>query len=149
MCRGIGQRIDDLQLFGDRTGPSVRNDERQRIFVFGADVNEMNVQSIDLSEEVRQGLQFCLALAPVVIGRPITRQRLHRRKLHALRSIRNGFPFRPLCRFDAPTQFGEFLFWKIHFLKRTNSICLLAASLCTSGLGHGVLLWNSFGFFHL
>jgi len=34
MRRGIGQRIDDLHLFDDRAGPSVRNDQRQRIFVF-------------------------------------------------------------------------------------------------------------------
>ena len=55
VCGGIGQRIDDLHLFGDRAGPSVRNDERQRIFVFRTDVNEMNVQSVDLGEELRQG----------------------------------------------------------------------------------------------
>ena len=43
VCGGIGQRIDDLHLFGDRTGPPVGNDQRQRIFVLGTDVNEMNV----------------------------------------------------------------------------------------------------------
>jgi hypothetical protein len=34
MCCGIGQGIDDLHLFDDRAGPSVRDDERQRIFMF-------------------------------------------------------------------------------------------------------------------
>jgi hypothetical protein len=34
MRGGVGKRIDDLQLFGDRAGPAVRDDEGQRIFVF-------------------------------------------------------------------------------------------------------------------
>ena len=55
MRRGIGQRIDDLQLLDDRAGPSVRDDERQRIFVFRTNVNEMNVQPIDLGDEVAAG----------------------------------------------------------------------------------------------
>ena len=62
MCRGIGKWIDDLQLLDDRAGPSVRDDERQRIFVFRTDVNEMNVQPIDLGDELRQGVQSCLDL---------------------------------------------------------------------------------------
>ena len=33
MCRGIGQRIDDLQLLDDRAGPAVIDDERQRVVV--------------------------------------------------------------------------------------------------------------------
>jgi hypothetical protein len=43
MCRGIGQGIDDLQLLDDRAGPSVRDDERQRIFMLRPNVNEMDV----------------------------------------------------------------------------------------------------------
>ena len=39
----------------------------------------MNVQSIDLGDELRQGVQFCLDLAPVILCRPIARQRLNRR----------------------------------------------------------------------
>ena len=85
MCRRIGQRIDDLQLLDDRAGPPVRDDERQRIFMFRTNVNEMNVQSIDLGDELRQGVQFRLALAPVVVCRPIAREFLNRRELHALR----------------------------------------------------------------
>ena len=85
MRRGIGQRIDDLHLLDDRAGPSVRDDERQRIFMFRANVNEVNVQPIDLGDELRQGVQFRLALAPVVFRRPIARELLNRRELHALR----------------------------------------------------------------
>ena len=55
-----------LQLLDDRAGPPVRDDERQRIFMFRANVNEMNVEPIDLGHELRQGVQFRLALAPIV-----------------------------------------------------------------------------------
>src|ERR671912_74658 len=48
MRRGIDQWIDDLQLLDDRAGPSVRDDEWQRIFMFRTHVNEMNVQPVDL-----------------------------------------------------------------------------------------------------
>src|SRR2546427_11891393 len=54
--RGIGQRINDLHLFDDRARPSVRDDERQRIFMFRTNVNEMNVQPIDLGDEIAAGL---------------------------------------------------------------------------------------------
>src|SRR6516164_1205986 len=70
MGRGIGERRKDLQLLYDRAGPSVRDDERQRIFMFRTNVNEMNVQPVDLGDELREGIQFCLALAPIVICPP-------------------------------------------------------------------------------
>ena len=69
--RGIGQRIDDLQLLDDGAGPSVRNDERQRVLVLRADVDEVDVEPVDLGDEVRQRLEPRLALAPVVLRRPI------------------------------------------------------------------------------
>ncbi len=138
MCRGIGEWIDYLHLLDDRAGPSVRDDERQRIFVLRTNVNEMNVQSIDLGHKLREGVHFCLDLAPVIICRPIACQRLNRRELHALRLVCDRLPFRPLCRVDAPAQVCKFRFRKIH-MKRTNSIlvfCLLASLWCSTGLGH-------------
>ena len=93
--RGIGKRIDDLQLLDDRSGPSVRDDERQRLFMLGTNVNEMNVQPIDLGDELRQGVQPRLAFAPIVIRPPIARELLNRRELHPLQFIRDGFPVRP------------------------------------------------------
>src|SRR5258708_28367729 len=148
MCRGIGQWIDDLQLLDDRAGPSVRDDERQRIFTFRTNVNEMNVQPIDLGDELRQGVQFRLALAPVVICRPIAREFSNRRELHALRLICDGLLFGPSRRRDPAAKVGERLFRDTR-TKRTNRIlvsCLRAPSLCSTGLGHGVLLLSSFGF---
>src|SRR6266566_4258795 len=87
-----GKRIDDLQLLDDRAGPPVRDDERQRILMFRTNVDEMNVEPIDLGHELREGVQLRLALAPIIIRRPIARECLSRRQLHALRCIRDRFP---------------------------------------------------------
>jgi hypothetical protein len=43
MRRGIGQWINDLELLDDRARPSMRDNERQCIFVPGANVDEMYV----------------------------------------------------------------------------------------------------------
>ena len=103
----IGQRLDDLQLLDDRAGPAVRDDERQRILMLRTNVDEMDVEPVDLGDEVRQGVQPRLDLAPVVLGRPIARELLNRRELHALRVIRDGFPLGPSRRRDAPAQFVD------------------------------------------
>jgi hypothetical protein len=121
MCRGIGNWIDDLQLLNDRAGPPVRDDQRQCIFMFGTNMNKMNVEPIDLGYELRQGVQFRLALAPVVICRPRAREFLKSCELHALRFIRDRLPLGPPCRVYAPAQFGKFRFRNIH-MKRTNRI---------------------------
>ena len=80
--------VDDLHLLDDRARPSVRDDERQGILMLRTNVNEVNVQAIDFGHKLRQGVQFRLELAPIVICRPIARERLNRRELHALRCIR-------------------------------------------------------------
>src|SRR5918997_4873170 len=133
MCRRIGQWIDDLQLLDDRAGPSVRDDERQRIFMFRTNVNEMNVEPVDLGDEVRQGLQLLLDLAPVVLLRPIARERLHRREPRPLRLIFDGLLFGPARRLDASAEVVEFLFRHVDlegaYLRMGHG-----------GLGHGDLL---------
>ena len=53
MCRGIGERIDDLELLDDRAGPAVGDNERQRIFMFRTNVNEMDVEPVNLGDELR------------------------------------------------------------------------------------------------
>jgi len=62
---GIRQRLDDLQLLDDRAGPPVGDDQRQRILVPGADVDEVDVEPVDLGDELRQGVELRLAGAPV------------------------------------------------------------------------------------
>src|SRR5882672_1114781 len=81
----------------------------------------MNVQSIDLGDELRQGLQLRLDLAPVVLCRPIARESLSRRELHSLRLIGDRLPLRPPCRVDALAQLGKFRFRNIIYMKRTNA----------------------------
>src|SRR5580704_13148598 len=107
----------------------------------------MNVQSIDLGDELRQGVEFCLDLPPVVLCRPIARERLSRRELHALGCICDRFSFRPPRVVDAPAQFGEFRFWNIYFLKRTNRTVVScgAAFSDSSSCGHGFLLCGDVG----
>src|SRR6266850_7294659 len=107
MCRGISQWIDNLQLVNDRAGASVCDYQWQRILMVRPNVDEMNVQTIDLGDELRHGIEFRLDLAPVVLSRPIPRERLNRRELHALRCIRDSFSFRPLSRVYAPAQFRD------------------------------------------
>jgi hypothetical protein len=53
MCGGIRKSIDDLQLLDDRAGPSVIDDERQRVFMSRTNVNEVNVEPVDLGNELR------------------------------------------------------------------------------------------------
>src|SRR6058998_3092702 len=109
MRRGIGQRIDDLQLLDDRARPSMGDDNRQRILFFRTDVNEMDVQPIDLSDEIRIRIGLRLDLAPIVFRRPIAGELLHRRERHALREIGDGLLFGPPRRFDPLAEIREVL----------------------------------------
>src|SRR3989449_7397206 len=109
MSGGIGQGIDDLELLDDRAGPAMGDDDRQRVFVLGPSVNEMNVEAIDLRDELRQCFQPRLALAPVVIGHPVAGEFLNRRHLDALCVVCYGLPFGPPSCGDAPAQVGELL----------------------------------------
>ena len=80
------------------------DEKRQRVVVLGADVNEVNVEPVDLGHEVREGVQFLLAFAPVVLGRPVAREFLHRRQGHALRLICDRLLLGPTHRRDAPAE---------------------------------------------
>ena len=113
MCRRIGQRIDDLQLLDDRAGPSVRHDHRQRVRQLRTHVNEVDVDTVDLGRELRQRVEGRLDLAPVVVRRPVARELLHRRQLHALRLVRNNFLVRPPRGGHAAFQIRERLVWKM------------------------------------
>jgi len=113
MGRRVSKWIDDLQLLDDRAGPPVRDDERQRIFLIRANLNEMNVKPIDLGHKIRQGVHFRFGLAPIVVRGPIPSELLDRRELHALRRIRYRFSLRPLCRVYAPPQIHDRFFGNV------------------------------------
>src|SRR5262245_36398178 len=113
VCRGIGQSIDDLQLLDDRTGPAVIHDNGQRVFVPRTNMNEMNIEPVDLGDELRQRVQCRLALAPVVVSRPIARETLDQCERHALRLIRDGLLLRPVRGRDALTEVIQGLIWNV------------------------------------
>jgi len=135
MFGGIGKGSDNFHLLDDRSGPSVRDDERQCVVMLRTDVDEVNVQSIDLGLELRQSVQPRLDLAPVVVLPPIARECLDRGDLNTLRVVCDRFPLGPPCRVDASAQFGEIRLWKIH-MKRTDGNPVGAHLLCS--LSHGV-----------
>src|SRR3984957_5334087 len=72
-------------------------------------VDEVNVQPVDLGHEVRLVIQFRFAVAPVVAGRPVAREVLHRREPDALRVVGDRLAFRPPSRDHPPAQLGELL----------------------------------------
>src|SRR5580658_11250610 len=126
---GIGERADDLELLDDRAGPPVRDDQRQRVLVPGADVDEVNVQPVDLGDEVGQRVQLLLALAPVVVCRPVAREVLHHLQPRALRVVGNRLALGPPGRVHAPAQLGEVRLRKTD-LKRADSNLVAAGLLC-------------------
>ena len=70
----VGSRIgeaDDFEELDHRAGPAVRDDQRQRALVARLDVDEVDVEPVDLGLELREGVQLCLGLPPVVLGRPV------------------------------------------------------------------------------
>src|SRR5687767_1178937 len=110
--------------------------------MFRADMNEVDIQPVDLGDELGMSVQVRLAPPPVVIGRPIPRQRLNEGELHALRKVRDGFLLRESCRRDAPAQFVEFRVCSLE-AKRTNRGLvglLLAGAFGHSGWCHADLL---------
>src|SRR5581483_8208744 len=119
MRGGIRQGINDFELLDDRARPSMGDNEWQSILMSGADMNKVNVQPIDLGDEVRQRIELCLDLPPVVVFCPIVCESLSRRELHALRGIRDRLTVWPASRVDAAAQFGQFSFRKID-VKRTD-----------------------------
>ena len=56
--RGVGERLDDLQLLDDRARPPVRDDQRQRVLMLRADVDEVDVQPVDLGDVFGRAFSF-------------------------------------------------------------------------------------------
>src|SRR5690349_15965810 len=126
---GIGERLDKLQLLDNGARPAVRDDDRQRVLVLRASMNEMNVEAIDLGDEIRVPIDPRFTLAPIVCSRPVACEFLGCRQWHALRKIGDGLLVGESCCHDAPTHFGEICFWKIH-MKRTKNGLISTCQLC-------------------
>ena len=118
----VGQRADGVEHLDHGAGPAVGHDQRQRVLVRRLDVDEVDVHAVDLGRELRQRVQLRLGLAPVVVGRPVARELLHRRQLHALRPIFDELLAGPARRGDAAAQVGERLIGNVE-VERTDVGC--------------------------
>ena len=103
----IGQRLDDLELLDRRAGPAVGDDQRQRVLVLRANVDEVDVDAIDLGDEMRQGREARLERAPVVVVRPVAAPVPGSSR--AARPARDRSRGRATRRCDAAPQVGELL----------------------------------------
>src|SRR5215204_6079936 len=104
MSDGIGQRVDDLQLFNNRSWPAVADYHRERVLLLRLHMDEMDVEPVDVGYELRIAVELRLDLAPIVIACPIAGECLHRRQRHALRAVGNRFLFGPSRRENAPLE---------------------------------------------
>jgi hypothetical protein len=84
------------------------NDDRQRVLVRRADLDEVDVQPVDLGDEVRQGAQPGRAAVHVVLGGPVAGEFLGHRLLHALGEVGDEFWVGPAGSGDAGAQRLEF-----------------------------------------
>lgn len=100
----------------------MRDDERQGILVVGTDVDEMDGQPVDFCRELRQRVEFCLSLAPVVVRLPVVGKSLHRGELDPLRGIRDRLAFGPAGGGYAPAKVGEFFFRGFHGERADRSL---------------------------
>ena len=79
----------------DRTPPgrsaAVGDDDRQRIRMTGAEVDELDVEPVDSRDELRKTVQFRLHLSPVIVRAPVANELLQLGQLRALRPIGDGF----------------------------------------------------------
>ena len=67
-------------------------------------MDEVDVEAVDLNDELRQGVQLRLAVAPVVLRLPVLREFLHHFERNALGLIRDGLLLGPVGGRDASAE---------------------------------------------
>src|SRR5262249_28417304 len=77
------------------------------VLMLGADVDEMNVDPVDLGDEVRQGVEPRLDLAPVVVGLPVTHEVPQHRERYALAVVVDRLLVRPARGSQTSFEVGE------------------------------------------
>ena len=107
MGGGIGQGADDLHEFDHRTGPAVGDDQRQRVLVLRADVQEVDVEAVDGCLILAPIVQHRLAAAPVVAVTPVIDQRLDLGERGALGPVVDCLRVRPAGLVDAAVEVLE------------------------------------------
>ena len=113
VCRGIRERLDDLELLDDRARPPVRDDQQQCVLVLGAEVDEVDVKAVDLSDELRQRVEARRESREVVVVQPVAGEFLHDTQLNALRAIGDELLRRPARRRNPPAQIVDLLLGKL------------------------------------
>ena len=107
MGGGIGQGADDLHEFDHRTGPALGDDQRQRVLVLRADVQEVDVEAVDGCLILAPIVQHRLAAAPVVAVTPVIDQRLDLGERGALGPVVDCLRVRPAGLVDAAVEVLE------------------------------------------
>src|SRR4029077_20712737 len=79
----------------DRSRPSVRENDRERVPVRRAHVDEVNAEPVDLGAVLWESGEASLEPVPVVLVAPVSDQRLSPLEGYALRPVTDGFPLRP------------------------------------------------------
>ncbi len=67
-------------------------------------MRELNIEPVDLGDELGQGIQLRLGLAPIVVRRPVPDERLQPGELDALLLVLDGLAIRPTGRSKALAQ---------------------------------------------
>jgi hypothetical protein len=73
----------------------VRENDRQRVLLRRAHVDEMNANPVDLRPVLREGVDASLKAAPVILVAPVRNERLGLLEGDALRPVADGFALRP------------------------------------------------------
>ena len=71
---GIGERPDHLRELHERSGPAVRDEERQRTGMFRSAMDEVHRQTVDRRRELFQLVEAPLLCAPVEAVAPVRDQ---------------------------------------------------------------------------
>ena len=87
----------------------MRDDQQHRVVVLRANVDEVDVETVDLGHELRQAAQPRLQPPEVVLGLPVAGECTDRRELDALRQVVDGLLLGPARRRDAAAQLGQVL----------------------------------------
>jgi hypothetical protein len=95
MRRRMGERLNHLVKFDDRTRPAVGDDQRHRFRMRRADVQEVDVELVNPGLELGEAIEASLALAPIICLGPVVADILDPLQRRALTPVADQFGFRP------------------------------------------------------
>ena len=94
----VRERPDDVQELRDGPRPAVREDERQRVRLRRANVEEVDPLPVDVGGELRERVEAPLPDAPVVAAAPVLHERPKNGERHAvIPARRRGSPAQTAC----------------------------------------------------